>query len=871
MTPAADHFADWVAAPGWRPVWRTLAVAVPGALVAAFLWHVGARLAHEISPAAALAALRGLAWQHLALAIALTAASYLLLTFYDRLAQRLLGVRVPINVTMRAAFTSYALSHTLGFGALTGGSARLRIYGRAGVPAATVAKIVVIAGVSFWIGVAVATGAAMLSMRTALAFGGLKITPHAAHAAGLAVLAAVMCLIAATALRPAAMARLFRLVEAPGPSSVIALALVSTADLACSSLALYVLLPHAEWHFARFMLAYAMGITLGLVTHVPGGIGVFEAVILAALGATDAGTAGTVLAALLAYRVIYYFLPLVIALLLNGAIETAPAVRPGARLFMRLTGPARRLALALSPAFFGAMSFAGGLVLLLSGALPAEHARLHDLVNLLPLPFIETSHLAASLVGTGLLLVAPALAARLASGMRAARVLFFLGAMFSLAKGLDFEEAAVMLGMATLLQLAAPAFYRGRTGAFSTHNLPWLIAAAIAVMVATGIGTTFYNADHFRSDLWWHFALYGDGSRALRASFGASVLVTAFAMREWMTRPRAIGGQTVLPADVAARAMAAAPRSDAALAFTGDKRFLIGAAGDSFLMFRPQGRTWVVMGDPVGPRARWSELVWDLRRLADLSNALLCFYQASEAMLPVLVELGLSTMKYGEEAIVDPQAFTLQGSRMKGLRNSHARAVREGLSLMVVPRVDVPRWLPLLAPISDGWLAAQNAQEKGFSLGRFDPLYLTRFDMAVVMRGGAPVAFANLWRSGDGAEMSVDLMRQSEAAPPGTMDFLLVELILLAGRQGCSRFNLGLAPLSGLPGGRLAPFWARLARVAYDLGGALYNFAGLRFYKQKFMPAWESRYVACPQGPAGFFAVGAVIALVSGGGSNGRA
>ncbi|MFM9735845.1 hypothetical protein ACKI17_48935, partial [Streptomyces niveiscabiei] len=79
-------------------------------------------------------------------------ASYVLLTFYDLLAQRLVGVKVPLAVTLRASFTSYALSHTLGFGAITGGSARLRIYGRVGIPPAQVARIIVIAGVSFWIG-----------------------------------------------------------------------------------------------------------------------------------------------------------------------------------------------------------------------------------------------------------------------------------------------------------------------------------------------------------------------------------------------------------------------------------------------------------------------------------------------------------------------------------------------------------------------------------------------------------------------------------------------------------------------------------------------------------------------------------------------
>ena len=850
------------AAAGPPPVRHTLIrfalVIALVALVGAIAWRSLAHLAHDFRPADALAALAAIPPRAIVGAVLLTATSYALLTVYDMLAQGIVGVRAPIALTMRAAFTSYALSHTLGFGAITGGSARLRIYGRIGMPPAKVARIIVIAGVSFWIGVGVTSGIALAMLRTPLDLGLTTIEPAAAHGAGTVILGAIAALVAIAALRPDVLKPLRPIIGTLGAQTAIALAVVSTVDLACASLALYLLLPHDQWHFARFMLAYAMGITLGLITHIPGGLGVFEAVILSTLpeGATDAG-----IAALIAYRVIYYFVPFSLALVLNGAIE-AVGIAPMAR---RVTAPARAVLLDASPMLFGAMSFAGGLVLLLSGALPAEHDRMRSLIMLLPLPFIETSHLAASLVGTALLLVAPALSMRLASGMRTARALLVLGALFSLAKGLDYEEAAVMLVMAGFLQLAAPAFYRGRTGAFSTHNLRWLIAAMIAVAITCASGAMFYETATFRSDVWWHFALYGDGPRYLRASFGAGVLMTAFALREWMTQPRGGGGVRVLPAEVMARAIAACPRSDAMLAHTGDKHFLIADEGDAFVMFRPQGRTWVVMGDPVGPRERWSGLIWELRRLAHLSNAPLCFYQASEALLPLMVDLGLSVMKYGEEAIVDPARFTLAGPRIKGLRNSRARALREGLSVTLVAKTDIPQWLPRLKPLSDQWLALHRGSEKGFSLGRFDADYLSHGEMAVVMRGEEPMAFANIWQSGDGGEMSVDLMRQRGDSPPGTMDLLFTELIDLAGKRGFRRFNMGLAPLSGVTGGRLAPFWARLARGFYHLGGSVYNFSGLLFYKQKFAPTWESRYIACPQGPRGFFAVGAVIKLVSGG------
>jgi len=200
---------------------------------------------------------------------------------------------------------------------------------------------------------------------------------------------------------------------------------------------------------------------------------------------------------------------------------------------------------------------------------------------------------------------------------------------------------------------------------------------------------------------------------------------------------------------------------------------------------------------------------------------------------------------------------------MKGLRNSHAQALRAGLTLELVAMERVPAHLPELRAVSDAWLARHGGREKRFSLGAFDPDYLACCDVAVV-RGpdGAALAFANLWRSGNGAELSIDLMRQLPDAPAGTMDFLLVELIQHARRQGFAQFNLGVAPLSGMRGGRLATAWTRGAQAAFGFRRLRYNFQGLRRYKEKFAPDWHNRYIALPPGLAGTRALVQLLRLI---------
>ncbi|MDK4807962.1 MAG: lysylphosphatidylglycerol synthase domain-containing protein [Novosphingobium aromaticivorans] len=347
-------------APGSR-FWRTLAMLVLAGVMSTLAWRALRPLVHELTPQQALAALRALPPGHLLAALGLTVCSYLLLTFYDRLALRMVESDVPLGTMMRASFTSYTLSHTLGFGAVTGGSARLRIYGQAGVSAAKVARVVVIAGIAFWVGLVTAASLALLVNPAPVTLGGHTLPAGPARLVALAVLVLVPGGAVAARFfsgrftpewaRSGWLARMRQAITLPHPGAVLALVGVSTLELSAAAAALYVLLPHPQgWHFAAFILAYAMGMTAGLVTHVPGGLGVFEAVLLAALpeyahGAANGQTGAATLAALLGYRIIYYMLPLVVAVGINLMIEGRHFwVRWRARRARRhgATGPAAR-------------------------------------------------------------------------------------------------------------------------------------------------------------------------------------------------------------------------------------------------------------------------------------------------------------------------------------------------------------------------------------------------------------------------------------------------------------------------------------------------------------------------------------------------
>jgi len=301
------------------------------------------------------------------------------------------------------------------------------------------------------------------------------------------------------------------------------------------------------------------------------------------------------------------------------------------------------------------------------------------------------------------------------------------------------------------------------------------------------------------------------------------------------------------------------------LALLGDKSLLFSESGKGFIMYGISGHSWIAMGDPVAPAGERSELVWRFRELCDQQGGRCVFYEVAGENLPAYVDTGLSLSKLGEEARVRLAGFTLDDSAHAHLRQMRRKAEREGASFRIAPASEVPALLPAMRRVSDDWLAAKGAAEKGFSLGYFSEDYLCRFPCALVECGGELVAFANLWRGSQRVEASVDLMRHSRAAPRGVMDYLFVATMLWCKAEGFEWFNLGMAPLAGLERHRLAPPWHRLGRLVYRYGENFYNFEGLRQYKEKFLPEWRPRYLAAPGSMALPHVLLDVTTLISGG------
>lgn len=286
----------------------------------AVLWHILKELKPEELWAAFSSANRTQVWQ----AAALVCLSYLLLTGYDALALKRLGLRIPYRTTALASYTSYSVSFTLGFPLVTAGTVRYWLYAPRGVRAAEVASLTVIAGITFWLGMGIVLSALLFYTPETIA-GLARSSPQMVQLAGAALALVVLAYMTWVSTAPRGIqVRGWRL-ELPGFGVTLGQMILGAGDVCAAGAVLYVLLPAGHGvAYETFLAAYIFAALVGIASHAPGGLGVFEATMLVALSEIPREQ---VLGALLLFRLFYYLVPFMFALALLGLYEITRQIR----------------------------------------------------------------------------------------------------------------------------------------------------------------------------------------------------------------------------------------------------------------------------------------------------------------------------------------------------------------------------------------------------------------------------------------------------------------------------------------------------------------------------------------------------------------
>ena len=824
--------------------WRTLlgAVISIGLLIFAFSFLV--RIAQRYKYEEIVAHLHDLPWWQIGLALGFTVVSYLLLTCYDGLAILYLRRKLAYRRIALASFVGYTFSHNLGFALLTGSSVRYRLYSMWGLTPAEIAQLVMFCSITFFLGLFAMGGIALLYAPPTLP---AELLAEKAWMAELGdalfvvlAWAGIACAVAYLAIplfwrRPL----LIRGVEIrfPGFGMSLGQLLIAGVDWVLACGVLYALLPpETRPDFLPVLTIFMAGNILGVMLHVPGGIGVFEAVVTALL--SPVVPTPQLLGALVAYRVTYYVLPFVTALLLFGGHEIYRVLKRAGEGLQ----PASR---SLMASILAISVFAGGAILLFSCVTPTGATRLLTLTSNAPLWLVEISHFLAAVCAVLLLLVARSLLRHSRNAYELSLKVLPLAAVFAVGKGLQYEVAVFLLLIWFALLPSRGHFTRRRSVARAPFGNAWLIAIASIVLISAWLVYFSYRQIPTELEPWWQIALQNEQARSLRALLAIPLGIVLLVLVRLLRPARRVP----LPpanAEIIRHIVQQSPTALAQLALLGDKHFVTSAQHNAALMYVAQDRSLVALGDPIGPESEHEELLWQFRELCDQRRARPVVFMARPEALPRYFDLGLIPHKLGEEAVLqvdDPQHLT------EVVLAQHQTVASTGLQMKVLPARDVAAWLPQMKELSDEWLTHRATGERGFAIGHFDANYLMQLPHAMVFQrnnGGQPdklVAFASLLCSGQRNEFAIDLLRHHHELPADWVTWLHVELLRWSKREGYRRFCLGLLPVQDWTDHPLASLWSRIGRTLLLHSRSAEQPEEVRQFKQQFAPHWEDRYL----------------------------
>ncbi|TCU15691.1 bifunctional lysylphosphatidylglycerol flippase/synthetase MprF [Rhizobium sullae] len=790
------------------------------------------------------------------LALLFTVLSFLALIFYDLNAIDYIGRRLPVPHVALTAFSAYAVGNTAGFGALSGGAIRYRAYSRLGLTPEDIGRVIAFVTLSFGLGLAGVASIALMIIADEIAplVGTSALLLRLVAGAIIAALGALLLLGRdgrAIHIGPIA-------IRLPDSRTWSRQFLVTAFDIAASATVLYVLLPQTAIGWPVFLAVYAIAVGLGVLSHVPAGLGVFETVIIAALG--SAVNVDAVLGSLVLYRLIYHVLPLLIAVLAVSATEFRRFVdHPAASSIRRIGGR-------LTPQLLSALTLLLGAMLIFSSVTPTPDQNLEFLANYLPLPIVEGAHFLSSLMGLALVVAARGLGQRLDGAWLVAVIAAVAALALSLLKAVALVEAVFLAFLIFSLIVSRRLFARHASLLNQALTASWMTAIAVICVGAVVILLFVYRDVEYSNELWWQFEFTGEAPRGLRAILGLTIISSAIAIFS-LLRPAAFKPEPATEEALrrAVEIVRTQNDADANLVRMGDKSIMFSEEGDAFIMYGRQGRSWIALFDPIGAKHATPELVWHFVEAARAAGCRAVFYQISPALLSHCADAGLRAFKLGELAVADLTKFEMKGGKWANLRQTAARAQRDGLEFEVIPPEAVPGIINELAAVSNAWLEHHNAKEKGFSLGAFEPGYASAQSVGVLKKDGKIVAFANILVTETKSEGTIDLMRFSPEAPRGSMDFLFVRIMEYLHGEGYTHFNLGMAPLSGMSKRETAPVWDRIGSTVFEHGERFYNFKGLRAFKSKFHPHWQPRYLAVSGGGNPMIALMDATLLIGGG------
>lgn len=819
-----------------------------------------AHLVEDIDRKSLTTAFGNVSWYSIGLAIIAATTSYLMILGYEWSASHYANAKLPIPTLALGGLSAAAIGNALGFSMLTGGTVRYRIYSKKNISALAIIQMTIFASLS--LGLALPPIAALMS------FTDVTYSAKALHmnetlliiVASLVILGYIIFLAVASRFispeHPSKDSRYlcFGLLNIRVPSMRITMLqfLITFLDMLAAGTVLYCLLPaSADIPFGTFLTVYLLALAAGVLSHVPGGLGVFEVVLLAAFQSQL--DKPSLLAALFLYRFIYVIMPLIIACMTLLIVE--------ARRFAS-TRQTSQISTAVAPVI-SLFVFISGILLILSSIIPEPAYKLDTLFLVSPSIVINGAHVLASLTGVCCLIVAHGLWRRLHSAWNLSFLLISMGIMLVLISNLDWLVALFLIFTLGILATFRKIFYRASALLDIVCSIPTLITTGCMLAIAIWFYMFTYRHTPFTIELWWHFDLYSNAGRGLRA-ITADIILFVVIIITWLlhTSPPKIFTPTTEQLEQAKKITLNSNQPNGALFFSKDKDILFNTSKDAFIMYACHDRTLIALSDPIGNPKYYNELIWQFRDYCDLHNARPVFYQINAKNISHYMDIGLTIIKLGDEITVELSNLDIEQEDKTYLKQIWQVGNTNNLSLKIYNAGELS--FDKIKTIIDSSPYKKQEKIRGFSLGKLTENYLQNFRIATIDYRGEMIAFANLLETDTKQLAKVDLIQAVPNAPKLTIEYLLAATALKLKEEGIKHFSLGLSPVAELKPHKNAPLAFRLGSLAFRRSYSFYNVAGLNRFKEKFHPNLEARYIAIPPGVDPFIILTDIAALIAG-------
>ncbi|MBU3107739.1 bifunctional lysylphosphatidylglycerol flippase/synthetase MprF [Clostridium gasigenes] len=606
---------------------------------------------------------------------------------------------------------------------------------------------------------------------------------------------------------------------------------------------------------------FVSAVVVAMISMVPSGIGTFDLTLLIGLEKYNVPSEKVLLAIVL-YRFSYYLVPLII-----GAVMYLHES------YKKIDDDLRNTIESITANIFHflliCLVLLAGSVLLLSEAVPGIFRRIALVHKIFDFSIIYISKDLSIIIGFLLIAVSMAIIYKSKKIYKLTIILVVLGAVLSLIKGFDYEEAIYLTLVAIALLLSKKRFYR--EGFIMTWGR--ILRDFIILLFFQGVYLTVaYLSLH---GLTKRFSILAECGKLTRhhtirvlviSCVGFCIALAFLGILHYLSKFNKFPKMELSECEDKVKAIFQKYKGTQVshYIFLKDKFVYINKDNDVMLQYQMYADKIIILGNPVGDESKFFEFIQEFYDLADTYGYTPVFTAIDSSMIPYLHSTGYQFIKLGEDANVDIRNdFTLEGSKRKTIRNAVTRAEKQEYTFSVVHPPFTPDFIDQIKSVSDEWLGGR--KEKGFSIGFFDEDYLSRGNIAIIKDKNSIIkGFANIIPMYDKKEtLSIDLMRFSKCPFNGVMDFMFVNLFKYGKENGYSKFNMGMAPLSNVGISKYSFTSEKVAYQVYLHGQHFYSFKGLKKFKEKYADTWENRYMAYRRNTSLIFTMIQTILLVS--------